>query len=420
MTGAAEGTGGERGRGAGTGGLAAIFAAGLAVRLAVVVASPGFLPTPDGLEYQRIAENLIAGAGFSSAAPGDSLWHPRSWRTPGYPLFIAAHYAIAGRRAPRAVHVSQAVIDAATALLVVWLGRRVVGRRAATVAGWLYALHPLPSLQVATLGTEALAAFLLNLFVLLAYRTLERPGLVRGGLAGAALGADLLVRPTPQLFLPVVVILVLVPRWSGVVARAPRARRAAAAVALVLGTVAVIAPWAARNQRVHGHLVPLSTLGGVVLNEAVGAVRIGDWWSMPGLHSIAPEDWRRWRELGEIEGEKYMRARALSIIRQRPGTYVLSAGAKLVRFWLQVSAGYGRLSWRSWATAALQGATLALVAIAFVRHRGPWVAAGRLLWLLVLYHSALYSLTVAEVRYGYVLLPAVLIPAALALVRLRA
>jgi hypothetical protein len=45
------------------------------------------------------------------------------------------------------------------------------------------------------------------------------------------------------------------------------------------------------------------------------------------------------------------------------------------------------------------------------------VAAGRLLWLLILYHSALYSLTVAEVRYGYVLLPAVLLPAALTLTR---
>jgi hypothetical protein len=259
---------------------------------------------------------------------------------------------------------------------------------------------------------------LLTLFVLLAYRTLERPGIGRGLLAGLVFGADLLVRPTPQLFLPVVVLFLLVPRWSGVMALAPRGRRAGAAAALVLGTALVIAPWAARNYRVHGHFVPLSTLGGVVLNEGVGGVRIGDWWSMPGLHSIAPEDWRRWRELGEVEGEKYMRERALSIIRRHPGTYVLSAGAKLVRFWLQVSAGYGRLSWRSWATAILQAATLALAALAFVRYRGPWVSAGRLLWLLVLYHSALYSLTVAEVRYSYVLLPAVLLPTALALTRL--
>jgi len=112
-----------------------------------------------------------------------------------------------------------------------------------------------------------------------------------------------------------------------------------------------------------------------------------------------------------------MRERAVAVIRERPGVYLMSAGAKLVRFWLQVSAGYGQLSWRSWATAGIQAIGLALAAWAFLRFRGPWVARGRLCWLLVLYHSALYALTVAEVRYSYVLLPYVLLPAALSLKR---
>ena len=58
-------------------------------------------------------------------------------------------------------------------------------------------------------------------------------------------------------------------------------------------------------------------------------------------------------------------------------------------------------------------------ALAFIRHRGPWVRKGILLWLLVLYHSALYSLTVAEVRYSYALLPYVLLPAAVTLAAFR-
>ena len=105
MTAAAGRAGCERRAGAGLGGITgamvAIFAHGLAVRLAVIAACPRFLPTPDGLEYQRIAENVLGGAGWS-AAPGDSLWHPRSWRTPGYPLFIAptTRSPGGGRRAP--------------------------------------------------------------------------------------------------------------------------------------------------------------------------------------------------------------------------------------------------------------------------------------------------------------------------------
>jgi hypothetical protein len=405
-----------------------MFAIGLAVRLAVVAAGPDFMPTKDAAAYQQIAENLLAGRGFSSEAPGDTLWRPKSWRTPAYPLFIAAHYRLAGRRAPGGVYVSQAVLDAATALLVVFIGRRLFPPHVALLAGFLYALHPLPSLQVATLGTEALAAFCLSLWVLLLYRTFERPSAGRAALAGLGFGLSLLVRPTPQLFLPVAMLLILEPRLSGVretpsvstdlsTDRPVRRRRVEAAAAFVLMALVTISPWAYRNFRVHGALVPLSTLGGVVLNEGVGAVRIGDWWSMPGLHSIPVEDWERWRALGEVEGEKYMRKQALAVIRDRPGTYALSTGAKLARFWLQVGAGYGRLSWRSWAVFALQSVALTLAAIAFLRYRGPWITAGRMLWLLVLYHSALYALTVAEVRYGYVLLPFVLLPAALTLER---
>jgi hypothetical protein len=115
-----------------------------------------------------------------------------------------------------------------------------------------------------------------------------------------------------------------------------------------------------------------------------------------------------------------MRTQAIAVIREHPGLYVMSAGAKLVRFWLQVSAGYGRLSWRSWTTAGIQALGLLLAAFAFLKLRGPWVARGRLCWLLVAYHSALYALTVAEVRYSYVLLPYVLLPAALTLARPRA
>jgi 4-amino-4-deoxy-L-arabinose transferase-like glycosyltransferase len=405
-----------------------VFALGLVVRSAVVAVDPGFLPIGDAAEYQRIATNVLRGAGFDSGSPGDPDWHPKSWRTPGYPLFVAAHFGLFGP-SRRPIQVTQVFLDAATALLVVVLGRRLFPARIAWLAGLAYALHPLPAIQVAAIGTEALAVFLLTSFLILTYRAAERPTIGRGAVAGFVFGLDLLVRPTPQLFLPFAMAFVLLPTLSGV--RATRAapsasppasppllRRATAALALCLACFLVITPWAVRNYRVHHAFVPLSTLGGVVLNEGVGGLRVGDWWSMTGLRSIPAADWACWRELGEVAGEEYMRERAVEVIREHPGLYALSVGPKLTRFWLQVSAGYGRVSWRSWAVFWVQGAMLALVALAFLRYRGPWVAAGRLLWLLVLYHSALYSLTVTEARYSYVLLPCMLLPAAYALARL--
>jgi 4-amino-4-deoxy-L-arabinose transferase-like glycosyltransferase len=382
------------------------------------------LHTGDAAEYQRITTNLLAGRGFSSAAPGDSLWHPTSWRTPGYPLFLAAHQVVFGEaRAPLAARVTQAGLDAASALLVIALGCELgFSASVARLAGLLYAVHPLACLQVVPLGTEALVTLLLAASMLLAYRAVGSPGVVRGLAIGLLFGVLLMIRPTAQFFAPILCVFLLAPwEWRSAAARggAHRGARLATAAAFGLALVLVLVPWTVRNYRVHGAFVPFSTLGGVVLYEGVGAIRTGDWWSMPGLHSIPAEDWARWRELGEVAGEKHMRTRALGVIREHPIDYVKSTGAKLVRFWLQVSAGYGRLSWRSWAAGALQACVLFLAIVAFIRHRGAWVWKGLLLWLLVLYHSALYSLTVAEVRYSYALLPYVLLPAALTLASSR-
>jgi 4-amino-4-deoxy-L-arabinose transferase-like glycosyltransferase len=341
-----------------------------------------------------------------------------SWRTPGYPLFLAAHTAVFGAaHGPLAARITQAAIDAGTVLLVIALGRTLgLAESVAQLAGLLYAVHPLACLQVVPLGTEALVTWLLAAAMLLAYRAVASPGVGKGLAIGLLFGLLLMVRPTAQLFAPILFCFLLAPwRWKARPPAAPRRARVATALAFGLALTLVLVPWTVRNYRVHGAFIPFSTLGGVVLYEAVGGIRIGDWWSMPGLHSIPAEDWARWRELGEVAGEKHMRERAVEVIRAHPVAYLVNAGFKLVRFWLQVSVGYGRLSWRSWAAGALQGVLIALAALAFIRHRGPWVRKGILLWLLVLYHSALYSLTVAEVRYSYALLPYVLLPAAVTL-----
>ncbi len=401
-------------------GLGTILVLALLFRLAAIQIDPELLPTADAREYQRIAANVLAGRGFDSGAPGDPLWHPKSWRMPGYPLFIAAHWSLFEPRR-RPILISQAILDAATALLVVVLGRRLFAPRVALLAGFLYALHPLAAIQTAALGTETLTTFLLTSFLILTYRAAERPGLGRGAVAGLLFGLVLLVRPTPQLFLPFAMAFIMLPTLARSSAGADSSllRRTGAALALASVCILVVSPWTARNYRVHGAFVPLSTLGGVVLNQGVSGIRVGDWWSRSGLSSIPAEDWARWRELGEVAGERAMRHRAIEVIRERPGLYALSVGPKLVRFWLHVSAGYGRISPRGWAVFLLEGTLLVLAALAFLRYRGPWVAAGRLLWLLVAYHSVLYALTIAEVRFSYVVLPCVMLPVAHAFARLR-
>src|ERR1041384_6908818 len=101
----------------------------LAVALLLTLFALGFrmfialkLPTDepdDGRLYARIANNVLDRNCFSIAT--EEPFEPTYIRLPGYPLFLATVYKLAGRDNNTAVRVIQAVIDTLTCWLVAWL-----------------------------------------------------------------------------------------------------------------------------------------------------------------------------------------------------------------------------------------------------------------------------------------------------------
>src|SRR4051794_10341381 len=90
----------------------------LGFRLFIALRLPNDEPD-DGRVYSQIARNMLEQHVYSieSQAP----YTPTLIRLPGYPLFVAAIYAIFGHGNNTAVRVAQAVLDTVTCALIAWV-----------------------------------------------------------------------------------------------------------------------------------------------------------------------------------------------------------------------------------------------------------------------------------------------------------
>jgi 4-amino-4-deoxy-L-arabinose transferase-like glycosyltransferase len=171
----------------------------------------------------------------------------QSYRTPGFPLLLAATgWGSPGR--PWTLYVVQAILTGIAAALVALTARRLWGERAGLVAGALAALDPYPKHYVPRILSEALAGFLVALAAYGLVRAWQSRSASWWAAAGAATSALTLTRPLFGLAVPLVLLAALLVRsWRGAVA-------CLAACALLLG------PWLAWEGDVAGK-VTLSSFG---------------------------------------------------------------------------------------------------------------------------------------------------------------
>src|SRR5678815_3769849 len=90
----------------------------LGFRLFIALRLPNDEPD-DGRVYSQIARNMLEQHVYSieTQAP----YTPTLIRLPGYPLFVAAIYAVFGHGNNTAVRVAQAMLDTITCALIAWV-----------------------------------------------------------------------------------------------------------------------------------------------------------------------------------------------------------------------------------------------------------------------------------------------------------
>jgi hypothetical protein len=286
-----------------TTGLVLLGSLALALRIGLVLAVSRESARPLAFEHGRIAENLLAGRGFSIAFLGTE--GPTSQQAPFYPVLLAAAYwafGIAKPAAILAVQLLQCVVGTGLVLAVVWLAWSLLPEQ--PVAGWIAglgaALYPPHVYMVTHLQVVVWATALLALLLAVAVSPRWRATWSGAAWIGLLAAALLLVEPILSLALPVVALVFWLgrsrlPGGTGILARSasegrlvcfPRLRfglvlrtvrritravsnpaythwRALGRLALMAGVAALlIAPWIVRNWQVHGEFVFIkSTFG---------------------------------------------------------------------------------------------------------------------------------------------------------------
>jgi hypothetical protein len=224
----------------------------LVLRLGFVLAlekHPPRVPT-DG--YIEIAENILAGQGFSPTP----LRH-WSFRTPGYPLFIAAVWGLVPTAARYvALELAQVGLSVITCGLLFLLADDVFGRRAAWIGAVLFAVSPSSIVFCALTVTESLHVFWIALAALIALKVFQSPHALTAVGLGLIWGLAGLTRPEATVLVPLLLLPVLGARHLGVPAKVKVCSAAA------LAKLAVMAPWVARNFLVFGGFVLHVPLGG--------------------------------------------------------------------------------------------------------------------------------------------------------------
>ena len=269
----------------------------LAVRVAVIVATPGYRPRHDDASYVRVAHSLLALGRY----PGHHLpgggWQQSAYRPPGWPVALAAVWHLVGVDDLLAARALAAVLGAAAVVLTATLAGRLFGPRAAVATGVLAALSPLAVAVDASLESEALFTCLVvaSACTALAARSSGRRWAAAG--AGLLAGLAALTRLNGLVLVPIVAALALPPTL-------PWRRRVVHIVVPVVVAALLIAPWTLRNATQLHAFVPVSTETGNTLagvyNHA--SLRHGARWLLPAHTGAYRAIYRRYGAGAKADG----------------------------------------------------------------------------------------------------------------------
>ncbi len=230
--------------------------------------------THDEQEYLALARSIAQGRGFVYDEAHDTGTAQQFGRAPAYPLFLTMIGAGGAlhETSPARVKVAQSVAGAVGVWLIGLIALRAAGPRAGAIAALVAAVYPPLVWICAYVLSEALYSTLALCTVLLLDRAADRAADARSSRAGGALAliagllasVAILTRPAMLFFLPLAAL------WLA------HRRRTILAVAFVVTTVAVMAPWTARNFRAYDRFVLVASEGGVTFWTGNHPLAIGE------------------------------------------------------------------------------------------------------------------------------------------------
>ncbi len=386
--------------------LAVFCVVALILRIGLVLVHP-VIDLADSHDYDMLAKQILHNQPYMVTLP----WGQQAYaaRMPGYPIFIAGIYAVAGAR-PLAVLLIQALLSAACVPLVYLLGRRI-SITAGLMAAAFTALDPLGILFCASLLSETCFTLALLGMVILIFKIAEdKLWLYVALLAGLCGGSAIYLRPA-VLWLVLIFPLIFVRQFP---------RRAIVSAGLILGCVILmLIPWLSRNNALVGtSWTHLTTLEGICLYDSVSPQATGA--PMEDKVTIPPN----MVPLDEAQRDAQWSRLGWQYIREDPARMVRLAFIKFGRTWspwlnaMEYQIPIVNILLTLWHVPIY---ILALIGLFCLRRRvvkplPMWNYAA--IFLPIIYFSLLHSLFFGSVRYRVPLMPLVYVFAAAGLVTL--
>jgi hypothetical protein len=296
-----------------------------------------------------------------------SVNYPTAVYPPGYSVFLAGVYAVAGR----SLWVVEGLQWALLIALII-LFEAVCARYLDEVGYWcaivLAATYPFLARQASMIMSDHVHAFLL--FAALAAFLLMKPGVRRGLTFGLLFSAATLTRPYSMFCIPV--LFAFPQMW-----RAFRADKREWLVALAAVALPFVV-WTARNWYWYGHLVPFSTMGlGGTLYSLTLESRVGDIYDP----ARAKDFWSAFADfdsIATVQGNRQMTAAALAWMAEHPGAIVKSVLMHAPKLWISLGTEGSRLGPSALVLVPYMGVVLILGLVGFWLKRRD-----RQFWLLL-------------------------------------
>ena len=372
-------------------GLLLLFSVALTLRLAAVFLLANWETVP-GYECETIADNLLAGRGYSLDIFGPTV--PTAHQYPLYCFFVYGHFAALGK-SYLWVEVTQAVLSAASCVLLYVLGSAQLGRVTGALAAIACAVYPIYIYWVARAQALSVEIFLLLAVLVLLERAQEKDRPRDWLLTGFVFGLACLSKALYLVFLPGLLL------WGMLWRRMSLSATARAAVLVVVAMAVPIAPWVARNVHVLGGFVLISSNTGYNLwvgnnEKSTGGVFSAD--GKPMSSEFGPDLARRLAESPtDIERDDLLKHEAVEYIRADPSGFFERMPPKLRNVWWfdpLLPTSYPTLSRVIYVPLAI----LALIGMVVTRRR--WRAVFPYYWMY-LSMSAAYAVFYGGQRFRY-------------------
>jgi hypothetical protein len=255
---------------------------------------------------------------FSANSPlsdPNHLGHP-----PGYSILIAVVYSLFGE-SDSALQIIQILADAAAAVLVFLIALALLkNRTVATIAALLVAFAPQFTYNSTLLLPDTLAVLPILLAVYFLIQSIRRPRLSMFIIAGALAGLSCWLRANALLLAPFLAAVIPI--------LFERGKRLRYALALVGGTILIVAPLTIRNYLVYDYFIPVSLGAGQTMLEGIADYDASGSTGIPntdmGIMKWEAEIYQRPDYYGMlfnpdgVKRERERLARGFAVIRSRP------------------------------------------------------------------------------------------------------